>query len=183
VERAAWLPRIVEAGGLDEMATREELRKALGGKALGRRENPIPSAPPPPAVLLPAERWLLALLSQGAEGIDEALAELTEADLTGLQSAELLRAAKGLYLRAEPVNAASLAGAVKEETGRLLSAVAVGAPPADALGTPVDCVKELRRQPMQARLLELKKKLGAGGEGDDELLREIGALARQMASL
>jgi hypothetical protein len=47
----------------------------------------------------------------------------------------------------------------------------------------VDCVKELRRQPMQARLLELKKKLGAGGEGDDELLREIGALARQMASL
>ncbi len=184
VERAAWLPRIVEAGGLDEQAAREEIRRALGGRS-GTKPQVIPSAPPPPAVLLPAERWLLALLTQGAEGIDDALAQLTEADLAGLRSAELLRAAKGLYLRAEPVNAATLAGVVKDETARLLNEVAVGAPPADALGTPLDCVRELRRQPMQARLLELKKKLGAGGEGqsDDEVLREMNALARQMATL
>ncbi|HEY7513362.1 MAG TPA: DNA primase, partial [Vicinamibacteria bacterium] len=61
VERAAWVPRIVEAGGLDETATREELRRAMGGKASRGPENLTPSAPPPaPAVLLPAERWLLA---------------------------------------------------------------------------------------------------------------------------
>jgi DNA primase len=184
VERAAWIPRIVEAGGLDEQATREELRRALGGRALRRPENLSASAPrPAPAVLLPAERWLLALLTQGADGIDEALSELTEADLVGLRSAELLRAAKGLYLRAEPVSAASLAGVVKDETLRLLNEIAVGAPPADALGTPLDCVKELRRQPMRQRLQELKKKLGAGGPGDDALLHEMTDLARRMASL
>lgn len=182
VERAAWIPRIVEAGGLDEMATREELRKALGGRASGRPENPTPSAPPAPAVLLPAERWLLALLSQGAEGIDEALAALTDADIAGLKSAELLRAAKTLYLRAEPVNAASLAAAVEGDTARLLNEIAVGAPPPGALGTPLDCVTELRRQPMRARLLELNKMIKAGS-GDDALLKEKNDLARRMASL
>jgi DNA primase len=186
VERAAWLPRIVETGGLDEQAAREELRRALGGRARSNPEGVSPaSAPPVLAVLLPAERWLLALLTQGAEGIDEALAELTEADLTGLRSADLLRAARGLYLRAEKVSAVSLAGVVKDESARLLNEVTVQAPPPAAVGTPMDCVKELRRQPMQARLLELKKRLGAGGEGqsDDALLREMNALARQMASL
>jgi DNA primase len=182
VERAAWIPRVVEAGGLDEQATREELRKALGGRS-GTRPEVMPSAPPPPAVLLPAERWLLALLTQGADGIDEALSELTEADLVGLRSADLLRAAKGLYLRAEPISAVSLAGVVNAETARLLNEIAVGAPPADAVGTPVDCVRELRRQPMRARLQELKRKVGAGGAGDDAILHEMTELARRMASL
>ncbi len=181
VERAAWVPRVVAAGGLDEMAAREELRRALGGKG-GARAEIVPSAPPAAAVLLPAERWLLALLTQGAEGIDDVLAQLTEDDLTGLRSAELMRAAKGLYLRAEPVNAASLAGAVKDETARLLNEIAVGAPPAGAVGTPLDCLKELRRQPMRQRLQELKKKVGTGPP-DDELLREMNDLARRMASL
>jgi DNA primase len=183
VERAAWVPRIVEAGGLDETATREELRRAMGGKASRGPEHLTPSAPPPaPTVLLPAERWLLALLAQGAEGTDEALAELTDADLTGLRSAELLRAAKSLYLRAEPISAAALAAAVSDDTARLLNEIAVGAPPASSMGTPLDCVRELRRQPMRARLQELKKKVGAGG-GDDALLHEMNELARRMASL
>jgi hypothetical protein len=50
------------------------------------------------------------------------------------------------------------------------------------MGTPLDCVRELRRQPMRARLQELKKKVGAGG-GDDALLHEMNELARRMASL
>jgi DNA primase len=182
VERAAWMPRVVEAGGLDEMATREEMRRALGGRGGPTTPQVIPSTPPPPAALLPAERWLVALLTQGAEGIDEALAQLTEADLVGLQSAELLRAAKGLYLRAEPINAASLAAAVSGEMARLLNEIAVGAPPADSVATPLDCVKELRRQPMRARLLELNKMIKAGS-GDDALLKEKNDLARRMASL
>jgi DNA primase len=182
VERAAWIPRVVEMGGLDEQATKEELRRALGGRG-GTKPQAIPSAPAPPAVLLPAERWLLALLAQGAEGIDEALAQLTEEDLTGLRSAELMRAAKGLYLRAEPINAASLAAVVNDETARLLNEIAVGAPPAAAVGTPLDCVKELRRQPLRARLQELKRKVGSGVAGDDAILHEMTELARRMASL
>jgi DNA primase len=181
VERAAWIPRIVEAGGLDEQATREELRLALGGRA-GPKPQGIPSAPPPPPALLPAERWLLALLTQGAEGIDEALSALTEGDLAGLRSAEILRAAKGLYLRAEPISAASLAGAVEGETARLLNEIAVGAPPVDSVATPLECVKELRRQPMRARLQELNRMIRAGS-GDDALLKEKNDLARRMASL
>jgi hypothetical protein len=94
-----------------------------------------------------------------------------------------MRAAKGLYLRAEPVNAASLAGVVSDETARLLNEIAVGAPPAGAVGTPLDCVKELRRQPMRVRLQELKKKVGAGGPADDAVLNEMTELARRMASL
>jgi len=186
VERAAWLPRIVETGGLDEQATRDELRRALGGRS-GVKPTDLSRtvAPPKPASLLPAERWLLALLAQGAPGIDEALGELTDADVAGLRSAELLRAAKGLYLRAERVDAAALTAAVEdEESRRLLHEVAVAAPPAEVLNA-LACVRALRLQPREARLREIQKKLNAGTT-DDELLREKTRLAqeiRQLASL
>jgi DNA primase len=185
VERAAWIPRIVERGGLDEQATREELRRALSGRGpLAVREvaEATPRTAPRATALLPAERWLLCLLAQGAAGIDEALGELTDDDVTRLRSAELLRAAKGLYLRAEAVNAVALARAVEgEESRRLLSEVAVLAPPADVV-SPLECVRELRRQPMKARLQEIQKKLNAG-PADDELLREKIRLSREIASL
>jgi hypothetical protein len=67
---------------------------------------------------------------------------------------------------------------------RLLSEVAVAAPPAEVLNA-LSCVRELRRQPKEARLREIQKKLNAGTT-DDELLREKNRLAqeiRQLASL
>jgi hypothetical protein len=80
------------------------------------------------------------------------------------------------------VTVASLAGVVEADMLRLLNEIAVAAPPAAALGTPLDCVKELRRQPLRVRLQELNKKIRAGA-GDDSTLKEVTDLARRMASL
>jgi DNA primase len=182
VERSAWIPRIVERGGLDEPATRQELRRALGTRGPVAVREIAAAAPRASArsTLLPAEKWLLSLLVQGGEGIDEALGELTESDIAPLRSAELLRAAKSLYLRAQRVDAAALAAEVPdEESRRLLSEVAVLAPPQGVLNA-LECVRELRRQPMKARLQEIQKKLNAG-TADDELLREKTRLSREIA--
>jgi DNA primase len=181
VERAAWLARIVERGGLDEAAAREELGRARKGQAAAG--PPEPPRATPPAPLPKAERWLIGLLAQGAEGAEEALAELGEADIDGLRSAEVLRAAKALWRRSEKVTAAALASAIAgEEAQRLLSEIAVeGAPPSGP--SPLECVRVLRRQPLEARLLEIQKKLNAGAERSEELLLEKNRLARQLASL
>ena len=63
VERAAWMPAIVEAGGLDERAAQEELRRALTA-GRDRMAMPQPAAQPharaaQPLRLLPepSSRW------------------------------------------------------------------------------------------------------------------------------
>src|SRR5207244_2095108 len=79
---------------------------------------------------LPAEKWLLALLAHGAEDADEALGEIGETDFASLRSAPVLRAAKGLYLKGQKVDAAALSAAVEDEGARrVLSEVAVEALP------------------------------------------------------
>ena len=88
-------------------AAREELRRALSGRTGGpsavaeaaTRRPAVPRA----AVLLPAERWLLALVAQGAAGVEIALDELQEPDLEGLRSAPLLRVAQAVARRDERV--------------------------------------------------------------------------------
>ncbi len=128
VERAAWLPAVVERGGLDEGAAREELRRAMGGRPAPARVVPPDSGPraPRPAALQPAEKVLLALVLREAEGVGGALQELADADLTGLRSAELLRAAQVLARKGERVTASSLGREVQsEESQRLLTEIAV----------------------------------------------------------
>src|SRR4030095_13328794 len=68
VEREAWLARVAERGGLDPAAAREELRRTIAGRP-GKSSAVADAAARKPAVsqvrtLLPAERWLLALLAQ-----------------------------------------------------------------------------------------------------------------------
>jgi DNA primase len=184
VERSAWIPRIVERGGLDEPATRQELRRAMGtrGPVVVREIAEAAPRPAPRVALLLAEKHLLALLAQGGESVDEALGELTEDDIAPLRSAELLRAAKGLYLRAERVDADALRAAVADEDSRrLLNEVAVGAPPPEVLNA-LNCVRELRLQPKEARLREIQKKLNAGTT-DDALLLEKNRLAQEIRHL
>jgi DNA primase len=185
VERAAWIPRIVERGGLDEAATRQELRRALQTRgSVSVREiagSAPPTAPRPP--LLTAERLLLAMLAHGAEDADEALGEISETDFASLRSAPVLRAAKGLYLRGVKVVAAELSAAVEddEESRRLVSEIAVEALP-EKLPSALDCVRELRHQTLRKRLAELQKKLDAG-PADDQLLKEKNEIRREIASL
>jgi DNA primase len=183
VERAAWAQRIAARGGLDEHATEQELRRALSGRPPAAT-RPAPEAPPRRPELLPAEKWLLTLLLQEHPAADAALAELLDDDLEGLASAEQLRAAKALYLRGEPVTAASLAGALAgDEARRLLTAVAVEATPVGDV-PPVTCVFELRRHRLERRLLALQKELAAAADAEQAtLLAEKLRLARQIALL
>jgi DNA primase len=186
VERSAWLSRAVERGGLDDAAAREELRRALSGRGTGaaaveaaaRREAPAATR------LLTAERWLIALVVQGAEGVDEALAELGEADIDGLASAPLLRAAKAVWRRGGKVTLPALAAEVEDEGARrLLSEIAVVGVPAEALSAR-ECVREIRRLPLRARMAEIQKSLSqARGETLETLLAEKTRLVRRMASL
>jgi DNA primase len=187
VERSAWLVRAVERGGLDESAAREELRRSLGGRGTGAaavaeaaRRAPARKA----SALMPAERWLLALAVTGAEGVDEALAELGEADLDGLRAAPLLRAAKALWRRGEPVTMPALAAETDDEDARrLLSEIAVEGAPTEGLAAQ-ECVREIRRQPLKARMAEIQKSLQeAKGEKLEALLVEKTRLVRQMTSL
>jgi DNA primase len=188
VERSAWLTRAVERARLDEAAAREELRRALGGRGTGgagvaeaARRAPAPKRA---TALLPAERWLLALIVTGAEGIDEAFAELGEADIDGLRTAPLLRAAKALWRREQPVTMASLTSEVGDDAaGRLLSEIAVEGVPGEGLSA-MECVKEIRRQPLKARMADVQKRLqGAEGESLEALLNEKTRLVREIAGL
>lgn len=186
VERSAWLDRAVERGNLDRAAAREELRRALGGRSTGGASVAAAAkkAPPPRArSLMPAERWLLALLVTGAEGVDEALAELGEADLDGLRAASLLRAAKALWRKGESVSMQALTEAAEDDDARrLLSEIAVEGLPGEV--SAVECVREIRRQPLKARMAEIQKRLkGASGESLEALLTEKTRLVRQMAGL
>jgi DNA primase len=184
VEQAAWMSRIAERGGLDEAAARLELVRARRGEA--PRPAPATAAPlppPRPVSLVPAERLLLSLLLEGAADLDEALGELSEPEIEGLHSAPVLRAAKGLYLRGVKVNAASLAGEVEEEVRVLLTGLAVGQAASGSV-SPLDCVKELKRLPLKARMAEIQRDLrGATADRQVELLHEKNQIVRQMAAL
>jgi DNA primase len=183
VERAAWLTTIVERGRLDETAARDELRRALGA----RTRTPAPEEPvaaPKRAVLLPAERWLLALLMQGTEGVAEALAELQEDEVLGLRSAAVLRVARAMAAEgAAPTGAAVASRVESDEDRRMLNELAVQGAPEEGL-TPADCVRELKTVPLKARMAEIQRDLGsASGQTLEELLAEKLRLKRRMASL
>jgi DNA primase len=188
VERSAWLTRAGERAGLDEAAAREELRRALAGRGTDGAAVASAARGGRPAgraeALLPAERWLLALIVQGAEGIDEAMGELTEADIDGLRAAALLRAAKAVWRRAGEVTAPALLSELEdEEARRLLAEIAVEGVPGEGLSA-VECVRTLRQLPLDARMAEIQKKLqGASATAPDSLLDEKIRLARQKAGL
>jgi DNA primase len=187
VERQAWLARAVERASLDAGAAREELRRALSGRAGGpsavaeaaARRPSLPRS----AVLLPAERWLLALVAQGAAGVEIALDELAEPDLEGLRSAPILRAAQAAARRSERVTLPAVLEALDEDARRVMSEIAVEGVPAEHLSAE-ECVRELRRQPLKARMAEIQRRLqGASGETLESLLAEKTRLVRQMAGL
>ena len=154
----------------------------MGGR--GVPASPRPPAPLAGASLLPAEKWLLALILTSAPGVDDALGELADADLAGLRSSEALRAARALYLRGENVSPAALTAEVEDdEARRLLSEIAVAGSPLEGV-TPMDCVKELKRLPLKARMAEIQRDLPkATGQALEALLQEKLQIGRLMAHL
>jgi DNA primase len=186
VERAAWLPLIVASGGLDERATEQELRRAIAAKrtSMNAPSGPAHEAPAQArAGLMPAEKWLLALMLEGREGVADALDTLQDADLQGLRSEEVLRAAKGLTAGGRAVAAESLAETVGEESRRMLREIAVDGPPTTGV-TPADCARELRCRPLKARMAEIQRDLGgASGPTLEALLEEKLQLKRLMTGI
>jgi hypothetical protein len=70
-----------------------------------------------------------------------------------------------------------------EDARRLMSEIAVAGAPAEHLSAE-ECVRVLRRQPLEARMAEIQKSLaGASGDAQDALLAEKMRLRRQMAEL
>ena len=188
VERMAWLPAVVDRGSLDDGATREELRRALAARATALRARP--EAPPPPPAsgeggrrLVTAEKWLLSLIVEEGEGIAAALADLQDADLEPLRSADVLRAARELARAGQPVTRARLEDGLSEADRRLLNEIAVAAAPTEG-ATPGECVRELRCGPLKARMAEIQKDLArATGTDQEALLAEKLQIKRQMTSL
>ena len=70
-----------------------------------------------------------------------------------------------------------------EDARRLLSEIAIEGAPREGLAAQ-ECVREIRRQPLKARMAEIQKRLAqASGESLEALLSEKLSLKRQMADL
>jgi len=120
---------------------------------------------------------------EGREGVGDALDMLQEADLQGLRSEEVLRAAKNLAGAGRAVAPEVLAESLGEESRRMLREIAVDGPPTTGV-TPADCARELRCRPLKARMAEIQRDLGgASGPALEALLEEKLQLKRQMAGL
>ncbi len=189
VERSAWLSVVVEKGRLDGAAALSELKRAL---ATGHVPVAVPAAPPVARAkaLQPAEKYLLTLLLQECPGVDEAMAELGEAHLEALASADVLRAAKALQRRGQKITASALAAEVGDESAhRLITEMAVNpAPTGNA--SPLACAREIQCWPLEARLEEIQKALRSS-TGDEltlrqeqvQLRRQINDLSRPVAGV
>ena len=188
VERAAWLPTIVESGGLDSMAAREEVRRALAHRSSSvvASQQPIPAATVTPRArrrLIPAEKLLIGLILSDAPGVADALESIAEEDLQPLGAAEILRKARQLVIGGRPVTLAELEGVLEEDDRRLLSEAAVEDSPAKGV-TPDECVKELKSWPLKSRMAEIQKDLPkASGTAQEALLAEKLDLKRRMSTL
>src|SRR5262245_7071728 len=186
VERMAWLDRAVERAALDPAAARQELKRAIAGTpAPAQPAEAAPPAPKPAATtLLPAERYLLASLLQEDETVGAAVGELQDGELDGLRSAPVLRAARDLASHGSRVTVATLQAALDDDDSRrLVSELAVAGTPekGPAAG---ECVRELKRRPLQARMAQIQRDLGgASGPRLEELLEEKLYLRRQLAGL
>jgi DNA primase len=183
VERAAWVPRVVEAGHLDPGAAEQELRKALS-----LRTEPTAVTTPAPkrasGRLLPAERWLLSLVMRGAAGVAEALARLEEGDIEGLRSATILLTARQLSASDGGLTPAGLTAALaSEDDQRLLREIAVEGPVVDTARAE-DCTRELRRLRLKRQLTQIQAEMGrVGGAEAAALLHQKVEITRQMANL
>ena len=185
VERSAWLRVVAERGGLDVAAAGEELRRSLRGAPPSPRKEAVAAKP---AVdvrrVLPAERYLLALLLEGAQGAAEASGEMDEEDVRGLVTADALRAVLRLVASGDPVTMASLEGELADEDlRRMLREIAMAGGPGDGISAR-DCVRELKRRPLEARMDEIQQSLRtASGDSAQALLTEKLEIGRMLAGL
>jgi DNA primase len=187
VERAAWLPAVVERGRLDGRAAQEELRRALAARETKAPERalepPVRSGKTPKS--LPAERLLLVQLLGGREGAGSALEAMEDEDLTGFALGDILRLARRLHLGGTPPTHAALQEALEDEgQRRLLREIAMAAPQVGDQN-PGECVKALKRVAVERRLADIQRRLEGGPEAKLEalLLQEKQSLQKRLRTL
>lgn len=184
VERAAWLPAIVEHGRLDGRAAQEELRRAIAARVTTAparvTETPPPASNVRPRDLLPAERLLLGQLLTGNAAAAEALSTLPDSDLDGLRSADILRAARQLQQAGRVPELSSLEAVLEEAQQKFLRELAMSAT-AGGAQSPVECVRALRESALDRRLADVQRRLErATDDGKLEaLLQEKSELLRR----
>ena len=186
VERAAWLNLVADRGGLDRSATAAELRRRLAGRPAlpPEPERPVSRPVTRRAALVPAEKWLLTQVVLGGDGTLEALLELDEGDVAGLYSAEALLAARRLAQAGRPFGAETLAAELESEALRALVTELAVRPVPTGDAAPGDCVKEIKRRPLEARMEEIQRRLGqAQADEVDQLLKEKLELRRRIEAL
>ncbi len=188
VERQAWLARVVERGGLDAGGAREELRRALQGRT-GRDVGGGGGGHAPPGGAQgggPAAGRAVAARARGAGGggrRDRARRARRRRTSRACARRALLRVAQAVARRNERVTLPAVLAGLDEDARRLMSEIAVEGVPTEGLSAE-DCVRELRRQPLKARMAEIQKRLaGASGDAQEALLAEKTRLVRQMAGL
>jgi hypothetical protein len=136
------------------------------------------------APLLVAEKALLVMLLRSADGVAAALSGMEDADLTGLRSEALLRAARSLARSGRVPSPGALQEALTDEADRrLLSELAQAEPATQA--SPAECVRVLRLRPLEARLSQIQNELRQAPDDAalNALLSEKTELKRLIASL
>ena len=175
VERAAWLPAVVERGRLDGRAAQEELRRALAERRTVAPERVLETPRPSGKVpeLLPAERLLLVQVLGGKDGAGAALEALEDADLAGLRMGDVIRTAQRLHRSGTSLDLAALDAAISDESlQRALREVALKAPSVGAQ-SPAECVRELKHVALKRQLAEIQRRLeGAPQDRLEALYRE-----------
>jgi DNA primase len=168
VERAAWLPAVVERGRLEGRAAQEELRRAVAARATAAPTGATqPAAPRKAPALLPAERLLLVQLLSGKEGAGGALLTLDDEDVAPLRSADVLRAAQKLQSQGTTPTLVALESTVTEDEQRLLRELALSTAPAGGQ-SPAECARALKESALARRLADVQQRLEKAA-GDDKL--------------
>ena len=182
VERAAWVPLLVDLGRLDEAATVAELRRAVGAR---RRSLAVPQrvAATTASRPLPVERLLIARILRRGEPASE-LVDLDDGVLEGLRTASILRALRDESRASRPPDLSALEQLLTEEDDRrVLREIALSESPAGEQSVE-ECVREIRRRNLKSKLEQLTRRLGTAVEGELEgLLTEKLRLTRELDGL
>jgi DNA primase len=179
VERAAWLPSIVERGRLDGRAAQEELRKAVAARATTAPARVTEMVPPPSkrnVSLLPAERLLLVQLLGGKEEAIKAFETLEDEYLESLALHDVFRAIRTLCGTGHLPSLAAVEGELKDDGERRFlrkllledKQVIEADVRAGTTVSPVESVYKLRMRALDQRLAAVQKRLD-GAVSDDKL--------------
>ncbi len=188
VERAGWVKRAAEIGGFDLAALETEMRRARQPAAQPTRPQAPAPVPARRTDMRRAEKWLLAMVVSGADGIEEALGELDESDVADLPTAELWVTLLGLLRRGAGVDAAALASEIQDEALQRLVTAEAAEPQPTGDATPMGCVSEIKCWPLETRMKEIGRALAQPGAPDAllheklELRQRIAELTRQPAA-